>query len=156
MRDGKPEGSDDKDKDKDKKRRGAGEAVRLRQGDPAGARAAREHAGRGAARRARHRALAVVGHRRRSAGDGRRPSRLHAGPLDKGANVGVYAKKDRLVAGRARVGRRADAAGREGVPRRGADGQGHVIAFAEDPNYRAFTEASELLFINAVLLGPAH
>ena len=35
-------------------------------------------------------------------------------------------------------------------------GQGHVIAFAEDPNYRAFTEATALLFINAVLLGPAH
>ena len=35
-------------------------------------------------------------------------------------------------------------------------GQGHVIAFAEDPNFRAFTEATELLFINAVLLGPAH
>ena len=35
-------------------------------------------------------------------------------------------------------------------------GQGHVIAFAEDPNFRAFTEATSLLFINAVLLGPAH
>jgi hypothetical protein len=35
-------------------------------------------------------------------------------------------------------------------------GRGRVIAFAEDPNYRAFAEASELLFINAVLLGPAH
>ena len=32
-------------------------------------------------------------------------------------------------------------------------GRGHVIAFAEDPNYRAFTEATGLLFINAVLLG---
>ena len=35
-------------------------------------------------------------------------------------------------------------------------GAGHVIAFAEDPNYRAFTEATQLLFVNAVLLGPAH
>lgn len=35
-------------------------------------------------------------------------------------------------------------------------GQGHVIAFAEDPNYRAFTEATQLLFINAVLLGGGH
>jgi len=35
-------------------------------------------------------------------------------------------------------------------------GQGHVIAFAEDPNFRAFTEATELLFANAVLLGPAY
>jgi hypothetical protein len=35
-------------------------------------------------------------------------------------------------------------------------GEGHVIAFAEHPNYRAFTEASMLLFINAVLLGPGY
>ena len=35
-------------------------------------------------------------------------------------------------------------------------GQGHVIAFAEDPNYRAFTEGSMLLFMNAVLLGPGY
>jgi hypothetical protein len=34
-------------------------------------------------------------------------------------------------------------------------GAGHVVAFAEDPNYRAFSEATELLFLNAVLLGPA-
>ena len=28
-------------------------------------------------------------------------------------------------------------------------GEGHVIAFAEDPNYRAYAEATELLFMNA-------
>ena len=35
-------------------------------------------------------------------------------------------------------------------------GRGHVIAFAEDPNFRAYAEATELLFLNAVLLGPAY
>jgi hypothetical protein len=35
-------------------------------------------------------------------------------------------------------------------------GRRHVIGFAEDPNYRAFTAATELLFINAVLLAPGH
>jgi hypothetical protein len=35
-------------------------------------------------------------------------------------------------------------------------GDGHIIAFAEDPNYRAFAEATQLLFINGVLLGPAY
>lgn len=30
------------------------------------------------------------------------------------------------------------------------------IAFAEDPNYRAYNEMSMLLFINAVVIGPAH
>ena len=33
-------------------------------------------------------------------------------------------------------------------------GRGHVVAFAEDPNYRAYAEATQLLFMNAVLLGP--
>ena len=32
-------------------------------------------------------------------------------------------------------------------------GRGHVIGFAEDPNYRAYAEATQLLFINAVLAG---
>jgi hypothetical protein len=34
-------------------------------------------------------------------------------------------------------------------------GRGQIIAFAEDPNYRAYAEATQLLFINAVLLGSA-
>ena len=33
-------------------------------------------------------------------------------------------------------------------------GSGQIIAFAEDPNYRAYAEATQLLFMNAVLLGP--
>jgi hypothetical protein len=76
--------------------------------------------------------------------------------LDKGRNVGVYASKDRLVA-----------AGfawenpREQLPQKAfllhqPLGRGHVIAFAEDPNYRAFTESTSLLFANALLLAPAH
>jgi hypothetical protein len=35
-------------------------------------------------------------------------------------------------------------------------GQGHIIAFAEDPNFRAYAEATQFLFINAVLLGAAY
>jgi hypothetical protein len=34
-------------------------------------------------------------------------------------------------------------------------GRGRLVAFAEDPNYRAYAEATQLLFINAVLLGSA-
>jgi len=33
-------------------------------------------------------------------------------------------------------------------------GAGQIIAFAEDPNFRAYVEATQLLFMNAVLLGP--
>ena len=76
--------------------------------------------------------------------------------LDQGANVGVYAKKDRLVAaGLVWDDARAQLAEKAYLVEEPM-GKGRVIAFAEDPNYRAFTEASELLFINAVLLGPAH
>ena len=35
-------------------------------------------------------------------------------------------------------------------------GRGHLVAFAEDPNFRGFAEMTQLLFMNAVLLGPGH
>jgi hypothetical protein len=35
-------------------------------------------------------------------------------------------------------------------------GQGHVVAFGEDPNYRAFMGGLNLLFLNGVFFGPAH
>jgi hypothetical protein len=34
-------------------------------------------------------------------------------------------------------------------------GQGHIIAFAEDPNIRGFTGLTQMLMMNAVLFGPA-
>ena len=76
--------------------------------------------------------------------------------LDAGVNVGVYAPPDKLVA--------AGLVWKEAQPllaeraflMHQSMGRGHVIAFAEDPNYRAYAEATELLFINAVLLGPGH
>jgi hypothetical protein len=75
--------------------------------------------------------------------------------LDRGRNVGVYANRDRLVASGLVWDEARDQLARKAYLIHQPLGQGHVIAFAEDPNYRAFTEASELLFINAVLLGPA-
>jgi hypothetical protein len=35
-------------------------------------------------------------------------------------------------------------------------GRGHVIAFTDDPNYRAMYPCVQRLFINAVLFGPGH
>jgi hypothetical protein len=32
-------------------------------------------------------------------------------------------------------------------------GAGQLVAFAEDPDYRAYAEATQLLLVNAVLLG---
>jgi hypothetical protein len=76
--------------------------------------------------------------------------------LDKGSNVGVYAMKDRILAS----GLLWDAA-MEQLPQKAflihqPMGQGHIIAFAEDPNYRAYAEMTQFLFINAVLLGAAY
>lgn len=76
--------------------------------------------------------------------------------LDKGRNVGVYQTKDRLVAGGLAWDEAQTQLAQKAFLIHQPLGRGHVIAFAEDPNYRAFTETTALLFINAVLLGPAH
>ena len=34
-------------------------------------------------------------------------------------------------------------------------GRGSIVGFAEDPNYRAYTEATQLLFLNAIVLSTA-
>jgi hypothetical protein len=76
--------------------------------------------------------------------------------LDKGRNVGIYGKGDGLVAsGLVWTDARTQYASKPYLMAQ-TMGEGLVIAFAEDPNYRAFTEATSLLFMNAVLLGPAH
>ena len=73
--------------------------------------------------------------------------------LDRGRNVGIYAKKDRLVAGGYTWQNSQDLLPQKAFLIDQPMGRGHVIAFAEDPNFRAVAEATELLFINAVVLG---
>jgi hypothetical protein len=76
--------------------------------------------------------------------------------LDAGVNVGVYAPVEKLVA--------SGFVWKEALPLLASrsylmhepSGRGHVIAFAEDPNYRAYAKATELLFVNAVLLSGGH
>jgi hypothetical protein len=73
--------------------------------------------------------------------------------LDDGTNVGRYAGLDDLVAG--------GIVWEEARPQlvhkawlvHQPEGGGELVAFAEDPNYRAYAEASMLIFANAVLLG---
>jgi hypothetical protein len=76
--------------------------------------------------------------------------------LDSGRNVGIYAKRDRLIASGLVWPENQDLLVQKAYLMHQPFGQGHVIAFAEDPNYRAFTEATMLLFMNAVLLGPGY
>jgi hypothetical protein len=73
--------------------------------------------------------------------------------LDDGTNVGRYAGLDELVL--------SGIVWDEGRPQLASKaflihepvGSGQIVAFAEDPNYRAYAEATQLLFMNAVLLG---
>ena len=76
--------------------------------------------------------------------------------VDKGRNVGVYQVKEKLVAGGLAWPEAQDLLAQKAFLIHQPLGRGHIIAFAEDPNYRAFAEATQLLFMNAVLLGPAY
>ena len=76
--------------------------------------------------------------------------------LDAGRNVGIYENTERLVASGLVWKEAQPLLAQRSFLMHQPMGRGHVIAFAEDPNYRAFAEATQLLFINAVLLGPAH
>lgn len=74
--------------------------------------------------------------------------------LDAGTNVGRYAGVDDLVLGGIVWEDAKPQLANKAFLIHQPVGRGQVIAFAEDPNYRAYSEATELLFINAVLLGP--
>ena len=74
--------------------------------------------------------------------------------LDNGTNVGRYSPLEGMVlSGTVWADSRAQLASKAFLVHQ-PEGEGQLIAFAEDPNYRAYSEATELLFINAVLLGP--
>jgi hypothetical protein len=76
--------------------------------------------------------------------------------LDAGRNVGVYEALERLVASGLVWKEAQPLLAQRAYLMHQPMGQGQIIAFAEDPNYRAFVAATELLFMNAVLLGPGH
>jgi hypothetical protein len=74
--------------------------------------------------------------------------------LDDGTNVGRYGPVDDLVlSGVVWEEARPQLASKAFLMHEGR-GRGQIISFAEEPNYRAYTEATQLLFMNAVLLGP--
>jgi hypothetical protein len=74
--------------------------------------------------------------------------------LETGTNVGVYAEKDRLLASGVMWDEARQQLARKAFLLHQKHGQGNVIAFAEEPNFRGFTELTQLLFANAVLFGP--
>ena len=75
--------------------------------------------------------------------------------LNAGRNVVYYAPKESLVASGLIWPEGQDLLVRKAYLMHQPLGQGHVIGFAEEATYRGYTEATMLLFMNAVLLGPA-
>ncbi|HSG49626.1 MAG TPA: hypothetical protein VLA43_17525, partial [Longimicrobiales bacterium] len=74
--------------------------------------------------------------------------------LDEGTNVGRYADLDDLIlSGTVWKEAQPQLANKPFLMHQPV-GRGQIIAIAEDPNYRAYTESTMLLFMNAVLLGP--
>jgi hypothetical protein len=74
--------------------------------------------------------------------------------LDEGTNVGRYGEEDDLLLGGIVWDQAEPQLASKAFLIHQPEGRGQLIAFAEEPNYRAYAEATELLFINAVLLGP--
>jgi len=74
--------------------------------------------------------------------------------LDEGSNVGRYGPMEELVlSGIVWEEARPQLANKAFLLHQ-SHGSGQIVSFAEDPNYRAYSEATQLLFMNAVLLGP--
>ncbi|MFH1765961.1 MAG: M14 family zinc carboxypeptidase [Gemmatimonadota bacterium] len=74
--------------------------------------------------------------------------------LDEGKNIGRFAPlEDLVMSGVVWDDLRPQLANKAFLVHQPV-GRGQVVAFSEDPNYRAYTEATMLLFMNAVLLGP--
>jgi hypothetical protein len=76
--------------------------------------------------------------------------------LDKGTNVAIYLPEDKML-----VSGFMWEDARKQLPNKAylmhsPSGRGHIIAFAEDPNYRVFMEGLNLMVMNAVFLGPGH
>ena len=76
--------------------------------------------------------------------------------LDKGRNVGLYMPEGQLLlSGFTWEDARKQVANKAYLMHQ-PHGGGHVVAFAEDPNYRAFCDGLNLLFLNGIFFGPAH
>jgi len=76
--------------------------------------------------------------------------------LDRGRNVGIFAAKDHLLASGIVWSEAANQLPNKAYLLHQSFGQGHIIAFAEDPNYRAYAETTQFLFLNAILFGAAY
>jgi hypothetical protein len=76
--------------------------------------------------------------------------------LDRGTNVVLYSPDEKnLLSGFTWEASRKQIGNKAYLMHQRA-GRGHVVAFAEDPNYRAFMDGLNLLFLNGIVCGPSH
>ncbi len=75
--------------------------------------------------------------------------------LDKGRNVGIYMPEDQLVLSGYSWPASTKQLAEKAYLIHQPTGSGHVVAFAEDPSFRAFCDGLDLLLMNAVFFGPA-
>jgi hypothetical protein len=71
-----------------------------------------------------------------------------------GRNVGLYRSKEELLISGFTWTESRDQLANKAYLMHQSRGRGNVVAFAEDPNFRAFMDGLNLLFMNAVLFGP--
>jgi hypothetical protein len=76
--------------------------------------------------------------------------------LDKGTNVGLYMPEDKLVLSGFIFEDSKKQLPNKAYLMHQPHASGHVVAFAEDPNTRAFCDGTNLLLMNAIFFGPAH
>jgi hypothetical protein len=76
--------------------------------------------------------------------------------LDKGVNAAIFLEPDKLLAsGYLWEENRKQLAFKPLVIVQ-QEGRGVVVAFTSDPNFRAYLDGMNVLFLNAVFRGPAH
>jgi hypothetical protein len=75
--------------------------------------------------------------------------------LDKGRNVGLFADESEVVASGFVLDEVAKQLAGKAYLMYQSHGKGHVVAFAQDPNFRAYFDGLNLLFLNPVVFGPA-
>ena len=76
--------------------------------------------------------------------------------LDKGVNAVMFMDADNLVAGGYLWPENKKQLAWKPLAIVQRDGRGHIIGFTFDPNYRAYLDGLNVLFLNAVFRGPAH
>jgi Zinc carboxypeptidase len=76
--------------------------------------------------------------------------------LDKGTNVAIYMPQDKMLVSGFMWEDPKKQLPNKAYLMHTSIGRGHVVGFAEDPNYRAFMEGLNVMLLNAVFLGPGH